>query len=75
MENRIKNLLKLKLDLSHFFNVDFTMKDIRLMAYYTQQAEEHIIKKGFIKQDYCHQDNDDMLEYEKDDMRIILVIK
>jgi hypothetical protein len=75
MEKRIKNLLKLKLDLSHFFNVDFTMKDIRLMAYYTQKAEEHIIEKGFLKKDYCHEDNDDMIEYEKDDIRIILVIK
>ena len=75
MEKRIKNFLKLKLDLSHFFNVDFTIKDIRLIAYYTSKAEKHIIKKGFIKQDYCHQDNDDMLEYEKDDIRIILVIK
>jgi hypothetical protein len=75
MEKKIKDFLKLKLDLSHFFNVDFTMKDIRLIAYYTLQVEEHVIEKGFIKKDYCHKDDDDMLEYEKDSIRIILVIR
>lgn len=75
MEKTIKNFLKLKLHLSYFFNSSFSKNQVRLIGYYNEKVERHILEKGFVKADDVHQDDEDMIEYAKDNVKIVLSVK
>ena len=76
MEKIIKEFLKLKLDLSHFFNVSFyTNGEVRLIGYYNSEVEKHVESLGFLRTEEFIKDDQYFIHYEKEEIKIHLAIK
>jgi hypothetical protein len=76
MEKIIKQFLKLKLDLSHFFNVSFyTNGEVRLIGYYNLEVVKHLELLGFLRTEEFIKDDQYFFHYEKEEIKIHLAIK
>ena len=76
MEKIIKEFSKLKLDLSHFFNVSFYSNgEVRLIGYYNSEVEKYLETLGFVRTEEFIKDDLYFFDYRKDNVSIHLAIK
>lgn len=72
MKNTMKNtisttlgsLISANVDLSYFFSISIDWDKTRLLGLHTPEAEAYLMSKGFKKIDYLYADNDEMLEFQ-----------
>jgi len=63
----LQELQNANLQLDYFFNISINKSDgIRMLSFYNEKVEQHLIDLGFNKIDYLYADNDKMIEYQKD---------
>lgn len=61
-------LISENLNLSYFFSLSIDQDKARLLGLHTPEAEAYLMSKGFQKIDYLYADNDEMLEFQLENM-------
>ena len=72
MKKALDYLVSEDLDWSHFFNMSVTRNVIRILGDWTPEAEEYLISKQFEKKNFLYQDEPTKIEYELENIYVIL---
>jgi hypothetical protein len=72
MKKTLDYLVSEDLDFSHFFNMSVTRSEIRILGDWTSEAENYLISKQFQKNNYLYVDDPTKMEYELENIYVIL---
>jgi hypothetical protein len=72
MKNKIDFLCKQDLEMNHFFNIAIAKTYVRILGDWTQQAEDYLFSKGFIKNDFLYENDETKYEMELGCLYVIL---
>jgi len=75
MKKVLDYLISEDLDLSLFFSLSLDENRTRLLGYHTSETEAYLISKGFEKIDYIYKDDEDMLEFQLENIYATLSIE
>ena len=75
MNNHLRNLLLENLNLNLFYSMNIGYNGTRLLAEYSEDLEQYLLKKSFQQKDYLYEDNLERVELENIDgsVRIVLM--
>ena len=73
MNKNLGILIGENIDLDLFYAVSLDSSKIRAQGKFTKQLENYLFKKGFEKFDWLYAENEDMLEYKKGIVQVLLV--
>lgn len=72
MKKALDYLVSEDLDYTHFFNISITDRLIRILGDWTQEAEDYLISKQFEKKNFLYVDDPIKIEYELENIYILL---
>ena len=72
MKKALDYLISEDLDYTHFFNISITDRLIRILGDWTQEAEDYLISKQFEKKNFLYVDDPIKIEYELENIYILL---
>lgn len=72
MKQTIDFLSAQDLEMSHFFNIAITNRYVRLLGDWTQEAEDYLFSKGFVKNDFLYENDETKYEMELGFLYVIL---
>ena len=75
MKKVLDYLISEDLDLSLFFSLSLDENRTRLLGYHTPETEAYLFSKGFEKIDYIYKDDEDMLEFQLENIYATLVVQ
>jgi hypothetical protein len=75
MTQQMKTLLSENLNFDLFFSISISINGTRLVAEYSKDLEEYLLRKSFQQKDYIYEDDFEKLELENADgsVRIVLM--
>jgi hypothetical protein len=63
------------LNLDYFWDLSVNETRIRLLGYHSAEVEAYLLSKGFAKVNYLYKDEDDMVEYQLENLYATLVVQ
>jgi hypothetical protein len=74
MTQQMKTLLSENLNFDLFFSISISINGTRLVAEYSKDLEEYLLRKSFQKKDYIYDDDSEKLELENADASVRIVL-
>lgn len=75
MKNNLAYFISEDLNLDYFWDLSINETRIRLLGYHTPEAEAYLFSKGFEKVDYLYADQDDIVEFQLENLYATLYIQ
>jgi len=63
------------LNLDYFWDLSVNETRVRLLGYHSVEVEAYLTSKGFEKVNYLYKDEDDMVEYQLENIYATLVVQ
>jgi hypothetical protein len=75
MEENLKTLINLNLDLGLFYNVSISRWDIILQSHNVEDLRNYLLSKGFVKYNYLYaEDNTENAEYQIEELNVRVIL-
>jgi len=72
MQKTIEFLTTQDLEMNHFFNISITKRYVRLLGDWTQEKQDYLFSKGFVKNNFLYENDETKYEMELDYLFVIL---